>query len=109
MKPPNYGRKTYSRLKGWVYIAVSLATKFVVNLVSLRSVTIRLVRRGTSLIAQVWVYSSQALAKLSNLPDPLLGHADGRGHDGAVEHLGVVAHLGSFIKLASVRLDERRQ
>ncbi len=76
---------------------------------SLRSVTIRLVQRGTSLIAQLWVYSSQALAKLSNLPDALLVHADGRGHEGVVDHLCVVAHLGSFIELASVSLDERCQ
>ncbi len=53
--------------------------------------------RGTSLIAQVWVYSSQALTMFSGLLDLLLGHAAGLGREGAVMHLGVVAHLGSFI------------
>jgi hypothetical protein len=33
----------------------------------------------------------------SGLPDLLLGHADGLGHEGAVVHLAIVAHLGSFI------------
>ena len=49
-------------------------------------------------MAQVWVYSSQALTMFSGLPDLLLGHADGFGREGAVPHLGVVAHLGSFIE-----------
>ncbi len=47
----------------------------------------------SSLIAQVWVYSSQALAKPSYLPDLLLGHTNGRGHKDAVAHQGIVAHL----------------
>jgi hypothetical protein len=42
--------------------------------------------------------SSQALTKLSGLPDLLLGHADGRGNEGAVGHLGIEAHLDSFIE-----------
>ena len=48
-------------------------------------------------MAQVWVYSSLALTMLSGLPDLLLGYADGRGHEGAVEHLGVLAHLDSLL------------
>ncbi len=61
-------------------------------------VTIRLVRRETSLIAQVWLHSSQAFDNPLWSSDLLLGHADGFGHEGAVEHLGVEAHLDSFIK-----------
>ncbi len=48
---------------------------------------------GTSLTAQAWVYSSQALTMPSGLPDALVGHDNGRGCKGTVEHLGVVAHL----------------
>jgi hypothetical protein len=47
----------------------------------------------SSLISQVWFYSSQALAKPSDLPDLLLGHANGRGHKDAVVHLGIISHL----------------
>jgi hypothetical protein len=61
-------------------------------------VTIRLVRRETSLIAQVWLYSIQAFDNPLWSSDLLLGHAEGLGHKGAVAHLGVVAHLDSFIK-----------
>ncbi len=53
---------------------------------------------GTSLITQVWVYYSQAKAKLLDLPDLLLGPATGLGHEGVVVHLGVIAHLVSFIE-----------
>ncbi len=35
-------------------------------------------KHWTSLIAQVWVYSSQALMKLSGLPDLLFGHVGGQ-------------------------------
>ncbi len=49
----------------------------------------------------VGVYSSQALTKPSGLTDLLVGHADGRGHEGAVAHLGVVAHLDYFVELLS--------
>jgi hypothetical protein len=49
----------------------------------------------------VWVYSSQVLTKPSGLTDLLVGHADGRGHEGAVAHLGVVAHLDYFVELSS--------
>jgi len=62
------------------------------------SVTIRLVRRETSLIAQVWLYSSQAFDNPLWSSDLLLGHAEGLGHEGVVLHLGVVAHLDSFIE-----------
>jgi hypothetical protein len=61
------------------------------------SVTIRLVRRETSLIAQVWLYSSQAFDNPLWSSDLLLGHAEGLGHKGVVAHLGIVAHLDSFI------------
>jgi hypothetical protein len=61
-------------------------------------VTIRLVRRETSLIAPVWLYSSQAFDKPLWSSDLLLRHADGLGHKGVVLHLGVVAHLDSFIE-----------
>jgi len=54
--------------------------------------------------------SSQALTKLSGLPDLLLVHAIGRGHESAVEHLGIVAHLDSLsVEIASVLPEERRQ
>jgi hypothetical protein len=49
-------------------------------------------------MTQFWVNSSPALANPSDLPDLLLGYADGCGHKGAVAHLGIVAHLDSFIK-----------
>jgi hypothetical protein len=62
------------------------------------SVTIRLVRRETSLIAQVWLRSSQAFDNPLWSSDLLLGHAEGFGHKGAVAHLGIAAHLDSFIK-----------
>jgi hypothetical protein len=62
------------------------------------SVIIRLVRRETSLIAQVWLYSSQAFDNPLWSSDLLSGHAKGLGHKGVVVHLGVVAHLDSFIK-----------
>ncbi len=55
-------------------------------------------QRGTNLFAQVWVYSSQALAKLSDLPDQLLGHTNGYDHKGEVAHLDILVHLGSFIE-----------
>ncbi len=55
-------------------------------------------QRGTNLFAQVWVYSSHALAKLSDLPDQLLGHANGYDHKGEVAHLDILVHLGSFIE-----------
>ena len=42
------------------------------------------------LIPQVWVYSSQALAKPSGLPDLLFGQVGGRDREGVVKHLGVV-------------------
>ncbi len=54
-------------------------------------VTIRLVRRETSLIAQVWLYSSQAFENPLWSSDLLLGHAEGLGHEGAVSHLGIVS------------------
>ena len=53
---------------------------------------------GTSAIAHVWVYSSQALTTFSGLPDLLLGHADGLGCEGAIVHLGIVAYFDSFIE-----------
>jgi hypothetical protein len=62
------------------------------------SVTIRLVRRGTSLIAQVWLHSSQAFDNPLWSSDLLLGQAEGLGHEGVVVHLSVIAHLDSFIK-----------
>jgi len=64
--------------------------------VSSCSVNIKLVHRGTRLITKVWVYSSQALAKLSGLPNLLLEHAACCGHQGAVLYLGITAHLDSF-------------
>jgi hypothetical protein len=69
-----------------------------VNLVSSRLVTSMLVQRRTNLIAQVWDYSGQALAKPSGLPDLFFGHTNGRGHKGAIAHLGIVAHLDTFIE-----------
>jgi hypothetical protein len=39
-----------------------------------------------------------SLTKLSGLQDLLVGHADGRGQEGAVEHLVEVAHLDHFVK-----------
>ena len=43
------------------------------------SVSIRLVRKETSLITQVWLYSSQAFDNHLLSSDLLLGHADGLG------------------------------
>jgi hypothetical protein len=60
-----------------------------------------LVQRGTNLITQVWVFSGQALAKPSGLPDLFFGHTNGRGHKGAIAaiaHLDIVAHLDTFIE-----------
>ncbi len=37
------------------------------------------------------------MIKPSSLPDLLIGHASGHGHEGAVEHLGVVVHLDHFV------------
>jgi hypothetical protein len=54
--------------------------------------------RGTSLTAQVWVYSSQELSTFSGLPDLLLGHGNGLGCEGAVVHLGIVEYVSSFTK-----------
>jgi len=40
-------------------------------------------------MALVWVYSSQALAISSGLPDELVGHISGGGLEGVVEHLDI--------------------
>ena len=63
------------------------------------SVTIRLVRRETSLIAQVWLHSSQEFDNPLWSSDLLLGQAEGLGHEGAVAYLGVVAHLNSALSV----------
>ena len=63
------------------------------------SVTIRLVRKGTSLIAQVWFILVNAFDKPLWSSDLLLGHAEGLGHEGVVLHLGVVAHLNSLLSV----------
>jgi hypothetical protein len=49
--------------------------------------------RGTIFIAQVWVYSSQALTKPSGLPDLLIGLVGHEVNAGAFEHLTVDGHL----------------
>jgi len=61
------------------------------------SVSIRLVRKETSLITQVWLYSSQAFDNSLWSSDILLGHTEGLGHEGVGLHLGIEAHLDSFI------------
>ncbi len=45
-----------------------------------------------------------SLTKLSGLQELLVGHADGRGHEGAVEHLGEVAHLDHFAEFLGLVL-----
>jgi hypothetical protein len=54
--------------------------------------------RGTSLTAQIWVYSSQALTKSLGVPDLLIGHAGGCSLESAVELLGVVVHLDHSVQ-----------
>jgi hypothetical protein len=81
-------------------LAVSNSTKLVISLSVGKLGQYLASLGGTNLIAQVLVYSSQALTKPSGLPDLLLGHADGCGHVGAVEHLGIVVHL-DCLELAS--------
>jgi hypothetical protein len=76
-----------------VYLQVSIKLSLVNHIQSLLGYL-----RGTNLIAQVWVYSSQTLTMFSGLPDLLFGHADDLGHKGAVVHLGVIAYLGGFIE-----------
>ncbi len=63
------------------------------------SVTIRLVRRETSLISQVWLHSSQAFDNPLWSSDLLLGHAEGLDHEGVGLHLGNVAHLNSLLSV----------
>ncbi len=63
------------------------------------SVTIRLVRRETSLIAQVWLYSSQAFDNPLWSSDLHLGHAEGLGHEGVGLHLGIIANLNSLLSV----------
>jgi hypothetical protein len=63
------------------------------------SVTIRQVRRETSLIAQDWLHSSQAFDNPLWSSDLLLGYGEGLGHEGVVIHLGVAAHLNSLLSV----------
>jgi hypothetical protein len=41
-------------------------------------------------MSQVWIYSSQALTKPSDVPDLLVRLAGGLGQEGVVEHLAEV-------------------
>jgi len=67
--------------------------------VGICSVTIRLVRRETSLIAQVWFILVNAFDKPLWSSDLLERLAKGLCHVGAVAHLGVVAHLNSLLSV----------
>jgi hypothetical protein len=50
-------------------------------------------------MAQVWAYSSQALAVLSVLPDLIVRHVVGVGHVGVVRHLSGVELFIVFVRL----------
>jgi hypothetical protein len=58
--------------------------------------------RGTSLTAQVWVYSGQTLTKPSGHPDLQVGHTSGCSREGAVEYPGIVVHLDCFVKCSEL-------
>ena len=62
---------------GWAFYSIRLVSSSYI-----RSVITRLVHKGT----RSGLYSSQALANLSGLPDTLVSHVSGLGHPGGVEH-----------------------
>ena len=62
---------------GWAFYSIRLVSSSYI-----RSVITRLVHKGT----RSGLYSSQALAILSGLPDTLVPHVRGLGHPGGVEH-----------------------
>jgi hypothetical protein len=62
---------------GWAFYSIRLVSSSYI-----RSVITRLVHKGT----RSGLYSSQALANLSGLPDTLVSHVSGLGHLGGVEH-----------------------
>ena len=62
---------------GWAFYSIRLVSSSYI-----RSVITRLVHKGT----RSGLYSSQALANLSGLPDTLVSRVSGLSHPGGVEH-----------------------